>query len=71
MGLLDGLNDPVLMASLEERRRIVERIAEHYGCGYEAAREWLNAQDAHAMHTAQRLLAAEPYTDIHVDHWYH
>lgn len=31
MGLLDGLNDPELMAIVAERRRIAERVAEQMG----------------------------------------
>lgn len=71
MGLLDGLNDPVFLAKLAERKELIERLAEWSGCDYEAARIWLDAQDAHAMETAERILAAEPYTAVPVDHSYH
>ena len=71
MGLLDGLSDPVLIAQIAERQHVVQRIAEHFGCGYDAARDWLDASDAHAFATAKRILESEPYTDVHVGHSYH
>lgn len=71
MGLLDALTDPVLMAEIAKRRQLIEHLANWAGCGYDEARIWLDWQDAEAISTAERILAAEPYTDIPVAGWYH
>jgi hypothetical protein len=53
------------------REQLIQRLADWFGFDCESARCWLDIQDAHAMATAQRILEAEPYTDIPVGHWYH
>jgi hypothetical protein len=40
-GLLDGLNDPKLMAEIAQRQRIAERIAEQMGVTRQEARQLL------------------------------
>lgn len=70
-GLLDGIADPSLWAELEERNALVDYLASRVGTTPDSARAWLDANDAHAIETAQRILNSEPYTDIPVDHWYH
>jgi len=41
-GILDGLNDPELMARISERQRVVARIAEQMGVSVKEAREALD-----------------------------
>jgi len=41
-GLLDGLNDPEVMARIAERQRVVARIVELMGVSVEEARETLD-----------------------------
>jgi hypothetical protein len=40
-GLLDGLNDPKLMAEIAQRQRIAEHIAEQMGVSRQEARDLL------------------------------
>lgn len=54
MGLLDGLNDPELMAIVAERRRIAERVAEQMGVSVrEACRALIDFENdlSHEGHT--------------------
>jgi hypothetical protein len=48
-GLLDGLRDPVLMAEVAERRRLVLTLADRWNCCEDAARAWLVSEDHAAM----------------------
>ena len=59
--------------SEEDRRRdhAVARVAELYFCTADVARQWLDVTDQQAIEQAQRILNAEPYTDIPVEHTYH
>jgi len=41
-GILDGLNDPEVMAIVAERQRVVARIAEQTGLSVKEAREALD-----------------------------
>jgi hypothetical protein len=41
-GILDGLNDPELMARIAERQRVVARLAELMGVSVKQARETLD-----------------------------
>ncbi|XSC46800.1 hypothetical protein ACF1BQ_014610 [Bradyrhizobium sp. RDT10] len=45
-GILDGLNDPVLMAEIDRRSRVVDRIAERLGVNRTEAREMLSQFEA-------------------------
>lgn len=55
-GLLDGLNDPELMAQVAERGRIVGRLAEQMGVTKEEARralfdfEAVTSSDGQTLH---------------------
>lgn len=55
-GILDGLNDPEMMARIAERRRIAERVAEQMGCTVPEARRALEdfeynlSHEGHALH---------------------
>jgi hypothetical protein len=55
-GLLDGLNDPELMAQVAERSRIVGRLAEQMGVTKEEARralfdfEAVTSSDGQTLH---------------------
>jgi len=70
-GLLDLIADPDFWAEVEERNALVAHLAKWAGTTPESARAWLDANDAHAIETAHRLLNSEPYTDVPVEHWYH
>jgi hypothetical protein len=50
-GLLDGLNDPELMARIAERQRIAERVAEQMGCTLAEARQHMSYWDQVAIET--------------------
>jgi hypothetical protein len=41
MGLLDGITDPVVMAKIEERNRLVDKIAGQMGVSRDEARQAL------------------------------
>lgn len=49
MGILDGLSDPVLMAEISERQRLVKTLADRWGCDEDAARAWLISEDQAAI----------------------
>jgi len=69
MGLLDALSDPALMAQVEERRQLVQHLADWAGCNYADARSWLEQQEAHAMEVAQQRLIVGP--EVPAEHSYH
>ncbi|WP_339033608.1 hypothetical protein WHZ78_17575 [Bradyrhizobium symbiodeficiens] len=67
-GLLDALSDPDLMAQVEERRRLVRKVAERFGWSEDEARHALDAQDALAFEAAQLRLEAP---DVPAENIYH
>lgn len=48
-GILEAIGDPVLMARIDERSRLVTRIAAAYFCSDEGAGAWLDEEDRAAM----------------------
>jgi hypothetical protein len=68
--LLDRIADPALWAE-QERKALIDRLADWAGTTTDQAKAWLDAHDAYAIDTARRKLEAEAYTDVPVDHWYH
>jgi hypothetical protein len=45
-GLLDGLQDPVVLAEIDRRTRVIDRIAEQMGVNRTEAREMLSQFEA-------------------------
>jgi hypothetical protein len=54
-GLLDGLNDPEVMARIAERQRIAERVAEQTGASVSQARQMLASFEANLCHEGHEL----------------
>lgn len=67
-GLLDGLTDPALMARIDDRQRLIARLAEYGRCDFDAARIWLEVQEASAFETAQQNVAAGAVACIEAYH---
>ena len=54
-GLLDGLNDPELMAQIAERQRIAERVAAQMGVSVPEAKQALDYFATDLCHEGQTL----------------
>jgi hypothetical protein len=50
-GLLDFISDPVAMAHIEDRYRLVEHVAAQMSCTHEAARDWMAEGDRFSIET--------------------
>ncbi|MGY4160491.1 hypothetical protein ACVINW_006333 [Bradyrhizobium sp. USDA 4461] len=43
VGLLSGLSDPVVMAQIAERQRLIATLADRWSVSYDDARHWLDS----------------------------
>lgn len=50
-GLLDGISNPEFLAEVERQRQLIQRVADHFGCPFDVASDYLDAADAAAMAT--------------------